>query len=197
MSPDRPLVYVIRHGQTDWNVEGRLQGQADTPINQRGRNQAAENGRRLALAIGSPADFHFVASPLWRTRETMELLRQGMGLTAGGYATDPALMEVHFGDWQGATLSEVEAHAPGSIAARGADKWTFRPPGDAAESYAMLCERVRPWFEAIDRPTVCVTHGGVMRCLFAMHGTPGETAASLDIPQDKVLRWQGGRLFWM
>ncbi|TIS74864.1 MAG: histidine phosphatase family protein, partial [Mesorhizobium sp.] len=58
-----PLVYIARHGQTQWNAEGRLQGQADTDINELGREQATQNGRRLADLIGNAADFDFVASP--------------------------------------------------------------------------------------------------------------------------------------
>jgi len=63
-----PLVYIARHGQTEWNAEHRLQGQADTDINAFGREQATQNGRQLAQLIRNPADFDFVASPMRRTR---------------------------------------------------------------------------------------------------------------------------------
>ena len=113
-----PIVYLIRHGQTDWNAEGRLQGQADTDINALGRSQADGNGRRLRELIAEPGAFDFVASPLRRTRETMERVRRSMGLPAEGYRTDARLKEVHFGDWQGSTFAELEAREPGSTAAR-------------------------------------------------------------------------------
>lgn len=58
------LLYVIRHGQTDWNAEGRLQGQTDIPLNDIGRAQATGNGEKLAGLIDDPAGFHFVSS-LW------------------------------------------------------------------------------------------------------------------------------------
>ena len=61
-----PLVYFVRHGQTDWNAEHRLQGQADVPLNALGRAQAERNGRRLAELIADPTGFDFVASPLYR-----------------------------------------------------------------------------------------------------------------------------------
>ena len=102
-----PLVYFVRHGQTDWNAEHRLQGQADIALNALGRAQATRNGRKLAELIADPADFDFVASPLGRTRETMELVRAAMGLEPHGYRTDPRLIEVHFGDWQGHTLGRA------------------------------------------------------------------------------------------
>ena len=148
--------------------------------------------RRLRELIGDPAQFDFVASPMRRTRETMERVRIAMGLPPDGYRTDARLVEVHFGDWQGFTFAELEAIEPGCTAARSRDKWNFVPPGEGAESYEMLMERVRPWFEALDRPTVCVTHGGVIRAIFRMlTDTPSRQAARLEIFQDRVLRLRG------
>jgi len=193
-----PLVYFVRHGQTGWNAEQRLQGQADTDITPLGRSQADRNGRRLAELIDRPGEFDFVASPLRRTRETMERVRVAMGLPAQGYRTDARLVEVHFGAWQGFTLAELEATAPGSTAARARDKWDFVPPGDDGESYEMLLNRVRPWFGELTRPTICVTHGGVLRVAFRLvENMPSFQAAALEIPQDRVLRLQGGCLEWL
>ena len=193
-----PLVYFVRHGQTDWNAEHRLQGQADVALNALGRSQASRNGRKLAELIADPADFDFVASPLGRTRETMELVRVAMGLEPQGYRTDPRLMEVHFGDWQGHTLAELDQLTPGATAARTLDKWHFVPPGAHGESYAMLYGRTKPWFGELLRPTVCVTHGGIFRVLFRMAGhKPEKEAAALDVAQDRVLRSEAGKLEWL
>ena len=193
-----PLVYFVRHGQTDWNIEGRLQGQADTDITELGRSQADRNGRILAELIDDPGSFDFVASPMRRTRETMERIRTAMGLDPRLYRTDPRLIEVHFGDWQGHTFVELEARQPGSTGARSKDKWGFVPPGVKGESYQMLLERFRPWFEALERPTVCVTHGGIIRAVFRMvEDMPPRQAARLEVPQDRVLRLSGGRLDWL
>jgi probable phosphoglycerate mutase len=193
-----PLVYFVRHGQTQWNAEHRLQGQADTDLNALGREQATRNGGRLAEFIDNPADFDFVASPMRRTRETMERLRAAMRLDPLAYRTDPRLVEMSFGDWQGFTFLELEARLPGSTGRRRFDKWDFQPPGEGAESYQMLLERVKPWFDALDRQTVCVTHGGVMRCLFRLvEGVSKQEAARLEIPQDRVLRLQGRSLEWL
>lgn len=193
-----PACYFIRHGQTTWNAERRFQGQVDTPLNETGRAQAAANGRLLSTLIGEAADYDFVASPLSRTRHTMELLRGAMGLDPAAYRIDPILVEVHFGDWQGSTERELEGRRAGTLAEREADKWNFRPPGDAAESYGLLAERIRPWFEALERPTVCVTHGGVIRSLFTLTGQmSGPEASALDIPQDRILRYADGRVGWI
>jgi len=193
-----PPVFFVRHGETDWNAEGRLQGQADTDINATGRIQADRNGERLRDLIAAPGEFDFVASPLRRTRETMERVRTALGLEPSAYRVDPILVEVHFGDWQGFTFAELEKNDPGCTAPRALDKWNFRPPGAAAESYAMLRERVRPWFDALTRPTVCVTHGGVVRVVLNLVGNVAESeAAALGIRQDRVLRYEGGRLDWL
>ena len=194
----RPLLYIIRHGLTDWNVERRLQGQADTDINEVGRSQADRNGRRLAELIEDPSAFDFVASPLRRTRETMERVRLAMGLPPEGYRTDPRLLEVHFGDWQGFTYAELEARQPGVTSARSRRKWNFVPPGAKAESYAMLTERVKPWLESIERPTVCVTHGGIIRVVFHLvAGWPPARAAAMDVRQDRILRVGDGQVEWV
>lgn len=193
-----PLVYFVRHGQTDWNAENRLQGQADTDINSLGRTQADGNGARLAGLVAAPENFDFVASPMRRTRETMERIRVAMGLERGGYRIDPRLVEIHFGDWQGFTYRDLELRQPGVAERRARDKWRFVPPGAGAESYASLVDRIRPAVAEFTRPTVCVTHGGVLRLLFhILTGMPGERAVELEIPQDRILRWKDGALDWL
>jgi broad specificity phosphatase PhoE len=191
-------VYFVRHGQTDWNAEGRLQGQADTDLNDFGRAQATRNGELLRTLIADPAGFDFVASPMRRTRETMERLRVAMGLPAEGYRTDERLVEVNFGAWQERTFAELETVDPGCFARREEDKWRFVPPGEGAESYEALTRRIRPFLEGIAGDTVCVTHGGVLRAIFSLTDTlPPEECAALQIPQDRVLRLRDGRLEWL
>ena len=193
-----PLVYIARHGQTAWNAEARLQGQADTDLNAVGRQQATANGHRLAELISDVRDFDFVASPMRRTRETMERIRAAMKFDPLAYRTDIRLIEVNFGDWQSFTFAELETQSPGAKRSRARDKWNFQPPGDGAESYQMLLERVKPYFDGIDRRTICVTHGGVMRTLFRFVLDMAEDeAANLEIPQDRVLKLEGKSLEWL
>ncbi len=194
------LHYVIRHGQTDWNAQRRLQGQKDIPLNDTGRRQAARNGETMLRLVGKADDFAFVASPLSRTRETMQILRQTMGLDPLAFSTDDRLVEVSFGDWEGHTLKELRGVAAERLAARGADKWSFIPPGSAAESYEILSWRIGAWLQSLDRPTISVSHGGVIRSLFRLiGGTDPSEAAELPIPQDYVLAidTDAGRLDWI
>lgn len=193
-----PVTYLVRHGQTDWNAEGRLQGQADTDLNEIGRAQATRNGELLAGLVRDPSVFDFVSSPMRRACETMERIRRAMGLPAEGYRVDSRLVEIHFGAWQGHTFAELELADPGCFTRRQKDKWAFVPPGEGAESYAGLAERVRPVLDGIAGNTICVAHGGVLRAAFRLvAGMPPDACASLDIPQDRILRLAGGRLEWL
>lgn len=194
----RHTVFFVRHGQTDWNAERRLQGQADTELNETGRKQATRNGELLRELIAEPAAFDFVSSPLRRTRHTMERIRAAMGLDPAQYRTDDRLKELHFGDWEGHTFEELEEVDPGCFARRELDKWRFVPPGARAESYEALTERVRPLIEDIDRDTVCVAHGGILRAVLRLTGTlPPAACAAILVPQDQVLRWKDGKVEWV
>ena len=200
ISLSHPLVF-IRHGQTDWNREARLQGGQDIPINATGRYQAQRNGRRLVSLFEDEAfdlgAFAFVASPLGRCLQTMALVRKALGLDpTTGYALDNQLREITFGNWEGSTHDELRAMDPQGIAAREADKWGYVPPG--GESYAMLSARIAPWLESLDRPTIAVSHGGVSRVLRGLlfdldtHEIP-----QLDVPQDKIYLVHEGQGFWL
>lgn len=180
---------MIRHGQTDWNAEGRLQGQKDIGLNDKGRAQARHNGATLRMLVGDDVgEFAFVASPLSRTRETMQIARQEMGLEPLDYQTDERLVELSFGDWEGHTLDEIRAISPERLKMRSRQKWAFIPPGSDAESYEILSWRVGAWLQSVDRPTVCVSHGGVIRSVLKLVGGWDELeAARCDIPQDRVL----------
>ncbi len=193
------LIYVIRHGQTDWNAQIRLQGQKDIPLNDIGRQQATGNGLALDALLGArAAQFDFVSSPLHRTRETMERLRRAMSLDPSDYRTDDRLREVSFGDWEGYTMAELELNVPARVAERELSKWDFIPPGDEAESYEILSWRVGAWLKDVTGPTVCIAHGGVIRVLFKICGAMTEEEAAIGaIPQDRILKIENGAIGWI
>ncbi len=192
-------IYFIRHGQTDWNAERRFQGRRDIPLNATGRGQASANGTALSELLGGTAnEFDFVSSPLGRTRETMERLREAMGLAAGDYHTDERLLELCFGEWEGHTLDELGEKFPAQMAERAKSKWHYVPPGDGAESYETLSWRVASWLNQVNRPTVCVSHGGVIRTILKLVGAMDEREAPLqDVAQDRILRFEDGKLVWL
>ena len=191
-----PTIVFIRHGQTEWNVQWRLQGQQDIPLNATGRRQARRTGLKVLETVPGVAAFDFVASPLGRARETMEIARAAMGLDPTAYRLDDDLRELTFGEWEGFTLAELRKTQAELVAARAADKWKFLPPG--GESYFMLSERVAAWLKTIKRETVVVSHGGVGRVLVRLW-TDMEPAdiVAMDFPQDRFLLWKDGTVTWV
>ena len=185
----------VRHGQTDWNREGRIQGGTEIPLNERGRAQARANGRKLA-GLELPGDVPFFVSPMDRAQETARLVRAEMGLALDEFTTIPALRELTFGDWEGRTLVEVWTADPDPVEARKDDKWNYVPPD--GESYAQLSERVAPVLKTLPVQAVIVSHGGVMRTVIQRFtGLAQDEAAILEIHQDRFWRWNGERGTWV
>ncbi len=195
MLKDGLTLYVIRHGETDWNAAGRLQGQIDIPLNDTGRGQAARNGQRLRDQFADPTTLDFVASPLSRAFETMQLLREAMGLARDGFATDDRLKEISYGVCEGRTWPQLPPVDRAGVA-RSKDPFNWKP--DGGESYADLTRRTADWLTGITRNTVVVTHGGITRALRGLVvGIVPEKVPSLKVPQDRVLVLRPASMAWM
>lgn len=155
-------LYLVRHGETDWNAEGRWQGQCDVPLNATGRAQAQLLGTRLQGLFsrgGLARPTRLVSSDLSRAHETATLLQTGLELT-----TDPRLRERGFGSWEGKTSAEI-GHAPGS--------GERAPDAESAES---VWERVLAAVSSLEGTALVVGHGGALRALLAYaagHGPDG------------------------
>lgn len=189
-------LYIVRHGQTDWNAERRFQGQRDTPLNDLGRRQARRNGEALAEARVDLSAIRFIASPLARARETMEILRVALGLNPEAYEIDPLLMELSYGSWEGMTLHDISTNHKPEWDAREADKWHTAPP--EGESYAQGEARARQFLSTLQGGTLIVAHGGMQRAFRAvLEDLPRAEAAVLDIPQDRIYRWDGTGASWL
>lgn len=184
-----PTIYFLRHGETEWNALGRLQGTRDIPLNARGRGQAVHAADVLAALFRrdgkDKAALPYVSSPLGRARQTMELVRGKLELPLADYSLDDRLREIGYGAWEGLTLAESEASDPAVYARRLADKWAVAPSG--GETYAAVQLRMLDWYESILVDTVAVAHGGTCRALMVALGieTPA-SAAELYIEQGAV-----------
>jgi broad specificity phosphatase PhoE len=197
MAGKPPTVFYLRHGETDWNVEGRLQGGRDIPLNANGRAQAAHCGEILcdlfARSGRDPLALDYLSSPLSRATETMEIARAEAGLDARDYRTDPALAEISFGDWEGFTIAQLRRSDPQRIVQREQDKWHFLPPG--GESYETVSKRMNTWYRSLTRDAVVTAHGGTARGLFAALGIAKPAVAPLiDIAQGVVYVIEGNTL---
>lgn len=192
-----PVIYYIRHGETQWNAEGRLQGVQDIPLNELGRKQAVHAGDILADLFArdgrDETSIAFVASPLGRARSTMELVRGTLGLPPADYSLDDRLREIGYGHWEGSTLAQMQVSDPEVFARRQTDKWMVSPPG--GESYASVQIRMRDWYDSLLADTVAVAHGGTARALMVTLGieTPA-SAADLTIEQGAVYVFANGGL---
>ncbi len=191
----RPRILFVRHGETDWNVEGRLQGQKDIPLNALGRIQAEDVGRRLTKLLDDPLRSQWIVSPLGRTRETAEIARRAIGLDPKAYQTEDQLKEITFGAWEGFTWAELRKSEPLAEAERMKNKWGYVPP--QGESYEMLTNRIGLWLETVKSEIVAVSHGGVARALMVLAaGLSPADAPRHEIHQGRVLEFAEGRFRW-
>jgi probable phosphoglycerate mutase len=189
-------LYLIRHGETDWNREARYQGQRDIPLNAKGRDQARRHGEVLRRLMPGLADFAFVSSPLDRAIETMRIVRGTLGLDEDGFTTDPQIAELCYGHWEGQLAAELPLTDPEGLAGKTADPFGWRPKG--GESYADLEARVAAWLSHLETPTVAVTHGGVSRVARgAIFGVDRHLVPFLEVPQDRILKLCDGKMEWV
>ena len=162
------LLALLRHADTAWSAEGRIQGRRDVPL--------SEAGRAALAGFALPAECHgmrVVTSPLARCVETARLLGAREALC------DPRLVEMHWGEWEGRVLAELRAELGAPMRENEARGWDFRPAG--GESPREVWARVRPWLAELasaGEPTLAVTHRGVIRAMLAtatgwdMRGAP-------------------------
>jgi broad specificity phosphatase PhoE len=189
-------IYLIRHGETDWNRAQRYQGQRDIPLNDTGRAQARRNGEVLKTLLTSVEDIDFVSSPLSRAVETMEILRTAMGLDPSRYRREPQIRELNYGHWEGHLATALVETDPEGVTAKAQDPFGWRPRN--GESYADLMARIAPWLAAIDRDTVAVTHGGVSRVARgAALSLDTRTVPTLEVPQDRILVLRDNTMTWV
>ena len=177
-------VFLLRHGETEWNASKRFQGQLDSPLTPRGRQQAAQLGGILARALdGRPAPPLYV-SPLGRTRDTASIVLQGAP-TLGSANLEPRLMEVSTGAWDGLTSDEISAGWPGALAGTDHYDWYFRSPD--GETFDEAFVRVRCWLDELKGPAVAVSHGLLGRLVRgAWLGLSARDMLRLPVPQDVV-----------
>lgn len=168
-------LYVIRHGECEHNVAGRVAGQNDSPLTVKGRDQSRANGALLAQVAGDLSAFRFHASPQHRAASTMELVREGASLPATGYVADRRLMEIDFGDHTWMTMAELDAGGHKRLSAQ---SWDYRRPD--GESWADVHDRVGRFLNTLESDAVIVTHGGTARMVRGHY---------LNLPPEEILRY--------
>jgi len=171
------LLALLRHGDTAWSAEGRIQGRTDVPL--------SDTGRLAIQSVRLPkicAEMHAVTSPLARCVETAALLG------AAQAEREPRIIETSWGAWEGKRLSDLRKELGPAMEENEARGWDFRPAG--GESPREVLARVRSWLAELSVPTLAITHRGVIRAIYA-------AAAGWDLrgkPPAK-LDWSAVQLF--
>ena len=180
-------VLMVRHGRTDWNDRGRIQGHIDIPLNEAGRTRLRESS--MPAAYGGLA-WH--SSPLRRALDSAHLLG------ALDPEADARLMEMHWGEWEGETRVELRerlGERMQRMEERGID---FRPPG--GESPRELTRRLDDWLNDVStggRSAIAVTHKGIIRAALALAtgwDFRGSAPRRLDWERAHLFVVRGGRL---
>ncbi len=167
-------VVAIRHGETAWNVDTRIQGQLDVPLNERGRRQAA----RLGPALADEGLAAIYCSDLSRAADTARALAEAIGLHP---QCDRRLRERGFGEFEGLSFAEIERRWPEQ-----ALRWRRRDPGFGPAGGETLQDFARRAVDACDalaaahpgQAVALVAHGGVLDALYR-----AATGAALDAPR--------------
>lgn len=182
-------IYLVRHGETVWNTEQRLQGHKDSSLTQRGRDQADVNGKILKALIGI-SDIRLVSSPLGRALNTSEIIARQLGLAPSRIETDDRLKELCYGRWEGMTKSEVQVNDSVLYEARKSDRWNVKAPG--GESYRDVAERLKTWLVDFgDEKVVAVSHGCAGRILRGLHARLNpDQIIQLDEKHDSIFLLQ-------
>jgi probable phosphoglycerate mutase len=186
---------MLRHGETAWNTERRMQGSKNSDLTARGRVQALAMGRTLKAELErEPGPTIFMRSPLGRTRETSEIIGRELGIPSGEWCEDIRLAELSYGSWEGFSWAEIEIDHPTALADWRADPHGYCPPG--GETHVALrrrCEAVLTAIAASRTRTVVVSHGvsgAVVRGLNL--GLDARAMFVLEKPQDAFFRLMAG-----
>lgn len=185
-------LYLVRHGQTEFNLAGRYQGALDSPLTALGVTQAGRMGALLATLVDP--DTPMVCSPLGRARHTAEIIAGAARLSSPMF--DPRLVEVSLGVWDGLTDEDIDFAFPG--ARDGSSRWDWHFASPDGERYETMVARLGEWLAeatASEEPRVAVSHGVAGRIIRGLYaGLDRDEALKLDVPQDAVFRLAEGRI---
>lgn len=184
-----PTIILLRHGQTQWNVEGRYQGQLNSPLTEKGKLQAKENALKLGRAIDMDKPFKVFSSPLGRAKESCHIICDTLGLDRDSVIFDERIQEFNYGIFEGKTKSECAVTYADALAKREANKWSYVI--ENGESYALVTERLKSWLESISKESVVVmvAHEMVNRALRGIYCEfENEDMLLLRQPNDMVIK---------
>ena len=183
-------LYVLRHGECEHNALGVVAGQNDSPLTEKGRGHARNNGAALCELAGDLSALDFFASSLHRTCSTMELARAAAGLPAIGYIADRRLMEIDCGANTWRRWSDITADATHDPLWHNA-RWDFAHPG--GESFRQMYDRVGEFLATLKRDSVIVSHAGPVRAIRGHYlGLTSDDVLSYETKHAGIMRLSAG-----
>lgn len=187
------MIYLVRHGETAWNLIKRRQGRLDSPLTERGGAQAEVTGRCLCELLNGQV-IRIVSSPLGRALTTATIIADHLGFDKESIVAEPLLAEHHMGDWQGLSNTQIDERFPGARQERTENKWEYVIPG--GESYAKVYERAVAWLTTMpeERLVIAVAHEMISRTIRGAYcQLDPHTMLALNHPHHVVYRLYGGR----
>lgn len=190
-----PEIYLVRHGETEWNRSRHFQGQLDSRLTPEGEAQADTIGGLAATILADRGPMPIHCSPLGRCRQTAARIVAATGIDPNGIIHDDRLMELHCGHWQSWTRNGVRERWPEEMDAYMADLWTYRIPG-GGENGPMLQARARSWLAELPThgPVFAVSHGMIGRIIRGLvRGLDSQATLALETPQGVIHHLRDGR----
>jgi len=187
-----PTIYLLRHGQTEWNVEGRYQGQLNSPLTSLGREQAKLNALKLQKYLNIN-EVKLFASPLGRARETAEIIAKENGLSSSKIIFEEDIQEVNYGIFEGKTKEYCKDVYAKEFSEREANKFTYVLEG--GESYANVFVRLKRWLASVEEEEVIVVvaHEMINRALRGIYcQLPNDKMLTLRQPNDVLIKLENG-----
>lgn len=184
-----PKIYLMRHGQTEWNLEKRMQGHMDSPLTKLGREQAYNMGQILNREIPDLSHYAMFSSPLGRTMETSKWVAKACNFKP---KQSDLLKEVCVGSWGGRLQKDVLAENPELLQNNKAYEYYFK--SSDGESLEMVKSRVKAWLSSLTKQTVVVSHGQVGLVIRGVYkGIEDENMLHFGERQDGVYLLEGGK----
>ncbi|MGN7115759.1 histidine phosphatase family protein [Lysinibacillus odysseyi] len=185
----KQTIYLLRHGETEFNTEDRYQGELDSPLTANGIEQVEHNARLLKMLIDKPGEWELFSSPLGRAQQSTEIMCQVNGFDKGNVITDDRLKEVSVGKWAGLTIKEIEKSWPELMKNANGYNWYFQSPD--GESYDSVVKRVSEWLHSIrhKEKVIVMSHGLTGRIIRGVYlGLPKEQSLVLEVAHNTFFK---------
>lgn len=158
------MIYLVRHGQTIWNIEGKRQGSLDSPLTLKGINQSRQVSSILSDHIKNPSEMNFFSSPLARCKQFTSLICEHINYEFSSVTFSTDLAECNFGKWEGLSEQEAKLQYTDIYETRQLEKWNHVIPN--GESYKSFYDRVKKFLSEIGNDDcIVVAHEGTSKMI--------------------------------